>query len=152
MTPEAFVNSAILLTRRWRAIMDAELSRFGLTSATCRPLFYLGELGDGVRPKDLAETLEMERPSLGQLVDRLEQQGFVTRRNDPHDRRGKTLHMTPAGREIYELTADVAKKVRRELLSGVAESDLATCMRVFDQIFDNAQRLQDLAQRLKDSA
>ncbi|WP_296706074.1 MarR family transcriptional regulator [Rhodoblastus sp.] len=152
MTPEAFVNSAILLTRRWRAIMDAELSRFGLTSATCRPLFYLGELGDGVRPKDLAETLEMERPSLGQLVDRLEQQGFVTRRNDPHDRRGKTLHMTPAGREIYELTADVAKKVRRELLSGVAESDLATCMRVFDQIFDNGQRLQDLAQSLKDSA
>jgi MarR family transcriptional regulator, transcriptional regulator for hemolysin len=152
MTPEAFVNSAILLTRRWRAIMDAELARFGLTSATCRPLFYLGELGDGVRPKDLAETLEMERPSLGQLVDRLEQQGFVTRRTDPHDRRGKTLHMTPAGREIYELTADVAERVRRELLSGVAESDLATCMRVFGQIFDNAQRLQDLAQSLKDSA
>jgi MarR family transcriptional regulator, transcriptional regulator for hemolysin len=152
MTPEAFVNSAILLTRRWRAIMDAELARFGLTSATCRPLFYLGELGDGVRPKDLAETLEMERPSLGQLVDRLEQQGFVTRRSDPNDRRGKTLHMTPAGQEIYQLTADVAKRVRRELLAGVAEGDLATCMLVFDQIFDNAQRLQDLAQSLKDRA
>ena len=152
MTPEHFVNSAILLTRRWRAIMDAELSRYGLTSATCRPLFYLGELGDGVRPKDLAETLEMERPSLGQLVDRLEQQGFVSRRNDPHDRRSKTLHMTPAGREIYQLTADVATRVRQELLAGVAKSDLAACMRVFDQIFDNAQRLQEVAQHRKDSA
>jgi MarR family transcriptional regulator for hemolysin len=152
VTPEQFVNSAILLTRRWRAIMTAELSRFGLTSATCRPLFYLGELGDGVRPKDLAETLEMERPSLGQLVDRLERQGLVTRRNDPHDRRGKTLHMTPAGQEIYQLTDDVAKKVRRDLLAGVADDDLAACMRVFGQIFDNAQRLQDSAQKVKDSA
>jgi MarR family transcriptional regulator for hemolysin len=152
MTPEQFVNSAILLTRRWRAIMDMELSRFGLTSATCRPLFYLGELGDGVRPKDLAETLEMERPSLGQLIDRLEQQGFVSRRNDPHDRRGKTLHLTLAGREIYQLTADVAQRVRQELLAGVADADLSTCMRVFGQIFDNAQRLQDRAQLLKTSA
>lgn len=152
MKPEQFVNSAIVLSRRWRAIMDAELSRFGLTSSTCRPLFYLGELGDGVRPKDLAETLEMERPSLGQLIDRLEQQGFVVRRNDPRDRRGKTLHLTPAGREIYELTADVAQRVRQELVSGVAEDDLATCMRVFGQIFDNAQRLQDLGREIKDSA
>ena len=152
MTPEQFVNSAIVLTRRWRAIMDMELSRFGLTSATCRPLFYLGELGDGVRPKDLAETLEMERPSLGQLVDRLELQGFVSRRNDPHDRRGKTLHLTPAGREIYQLTADVAQRVRSELLVGVSDAELSACMRVFGRIFDNAQRLQDQAHVLKTSA
>ena len=118
MTPEQFVNSTVLLTRRWRAIMGAELCCFGLTFATCRALFYLGELGDGVRPKDLAETLDMERPSLGQLVDRLEHQGFVTRRNDSDDRRGKTLHLTPAGREIYRRTADVAATVRRELLAG----------------------------------
>jgi MarR family transcriptional regulator for hemolysin len=152
MTPEQFVNSAILLTRRWRAIMDAEISRFNLTSATCRPLFYLGELGDGVRPKDLAEILEMERPSLGQLLDRLEAQGFVARRNDPRDRRSKTIHLTPAGREIYELTAKVAAAVRLELLDGVAQDDLATCMSVFGRIFENAQRLHERAQARKDSA
>lgn len=145
MSPEQFVNSAIALTRRWRVLMDAEMSRFGLTSSTCRPLFYLGELGDGVRPKDLAEMLEMERPSLSQLVDRLEQQGFVTRRNDPNDRRGKTLHLTPSGREIYDLTAGVAKRVRRDLLEGVGEADLSACMRVFGQVFGNAQRLHDPA-------
>ena len=83
MNPERFVTSAILLTRRWRVIMDAEVKRFGLTTATCRPLFYLGELGDGVRPKDLAEALEMERPSLGQLVDRLEAHGLCAARTIP---------------------------------------------------------------------
>lgn len=152
MTPEQFVGSALLLTRRWRAIMDAEMARFGLTSATCRPLFYLGELGDGVRPKDLAETLELERPSLGQLVDRLERQGFVRREIDPHDRRGKTLHLTEAGRDIYRLTAEVAERVRQDLLAGIVEDDLAACSRVFEQVFDNALRLHDLAHKIKDSA
>lgn len=143
MSPERFVTSAILLTRRWRVIMDAEVKRFGLTTATCRPLFYLGELGDGVRPKDLAEALEMERPSLGQLVDRLETHGLVRREDDPHDRRGKTLHLTQAGREIYDLTAGVAARVRGELIAGVTEPDMAACMRVFGRIFDNARKIED---------
>ena len=123
--------------------MDAEVKRFGLTTATCRPLFYLGELGDGVRPKDLAEALEMERPSLGQLVDRLETHGLVRREDDPHDRRGKTLHLTQAGREIYDLTAGVAARVRAELIEGVTEQDMAACMRVFGRIFDNARKIED---------
>eukprot|EP01037_Dinobryon_pediforme_P014623 gene14623-14747_t len=143
MTACPFVTSAILLTRRWRVIMDAEVKRFGLTTATCRPLFYMGELGDGVRPKDLAEALEMERPSLGQLIDRLETQGLIRRQDDPHDRRGKTLFLTKAGREIYDITAGAAERVRRELIEGVTESDMAACMRVFGRIFDNAQRIED---------
>jgi MarR family transcriptional regulator for hemolysin len=143
MNPERFVTSAIHLTRRWRVIMDAEVKRFGLTTATCRPLFYLGELGDGVRPKDLAEALEMERPSLGQLIDRLETHGLVRREDDPHDRRGKTLHLTQAGREIYNLTAGVAARVRGELIEGVTEQDMAACLRVFGRIFDNARKIED---------
>ena len=143
MNPEQFVTSAILLTRRWRVIMDAEVKRFGLTTATCRPLFYLGELGDGVRPKDLAEALEMERPSLGQLIDRLETHGLIRRQDDSHDRRGKTLHLTKAGREICDLTAEVAERVRRDLMEGVTEKDMAACMRVFGCIFDNAQKIEN---------
>jgi hypothetical protein len=34
----------------------------------------------------------------------------------------------------------------------VGERDLAACMRVFGQVFDNAQRLQDLAHKVQDSA
>ena len=143
MNPERFVTSAILITRRWRVIMDAEVKRFGLTSATCRPLFYMGELGDGVRPKDLAEALDMERPSLGQLIDRLEKQGLIRRQDDPQDRRGKTLHLTKAGRMIYERTAEVADHMRSRLLEGVAEKDMTACMRVFGRIFDNARKIED---------
>jgi len=128
---------AVLLTRRWRMLLDAEVSRYGLTTATCRPLFYLGELGDGVRPKDLAEALDLERPSLGQLVDRLETQGFILRRDDPEDRRGKTLHLTEKGRELYLTTVKVVADVRARLLEGVSEADLAICLRVFRQIAEN---------------
>lgn len=143
MIYERFFASALLLPRRWRAAMDAEVSRYRLTSATCRPLFYLGRLGEGVRPKDLAEILEIERPSLAQLLDRLEEGGMVQRREDPHDRRGKTLHLTAEGRKIFELTKDLVDRMAARLFEGVAEADIEVCERVFARIFANVARVEE---------
>jgi MarR family transcriptional regulator for hemolysin len=134
-----FGLSVIRLGRRWRNVMDAELSKFGLTGATWRPLFYLGELGDGVHPKDLAEALDMERPSLGQLIDRLEQQGFVQRREDPEDHRFKTLHLTDEGRKICSQTEQLSSQVVGWLMAGITDEDIAVCLRVFCQVAENAQ-------------
>ncbi|HUO54829.1 MAG TPA: MarR family transcriptional regulator [Rhodoblastus sp.] len=143
MVYEQFFAAALLLPRRWRAALDAEVSRYGLTSATCRPLFHLGRLGDGVRPKDLAEILEIERPSLAQLLDRLEEASLLTRREDPHDRRGKTLHLTSDGRQIYELIKGLVDGMADRLFEGVAPEDVEVCERVFAQILANATRVID---------
>ena len=143
MLYERFFATALLLPRRWRAVMDSEVSRYGLTSATCRPLFYLGRLGDGVRPKDLAEMLEIERPSLVQLLDRLEAAGLLRREEDPHDRRGKTLRLTASGRELYDRTKDMAERMAERLFEGVMEDDIDACERVFARIFANAAHLAE---------
>lgn len=120
--------------RHWRHAVDTQLRDYGLTAATWRPLFHLGNLGDGVRLKDLAEALDMERPSLGQLVDRLEREGLVLRRDAVEDRRGKTIHLTDAGREIYNQTVKVATEVADCLTADVSDEEMAQCARVFNKI------------------
>ena len=122
------------LARRWRNVVDAELRSFGVTSATWRALFHLGEMGDGVRPKDLAEALEMERPSLTQLLDRLELNGLVSRREDPGDHRCKTGPLTSEGREVNRRTAIANSLVARRLMEGVSDDDLAMVALVFARI------------------
>lgn len=121
----------IRLGRRWRHITDSEVAKFGLTAATSRPLFHLGKMGEGVRPKDLADALDMEPPSLGQLLDRLEDQGLVQRRDDPEDRRCKTLHLTEAGHAISRQVARIVAQVGESLTEGISEQDLSACLRVF---------------------
>lgn len=133
----------IRLGRHWRAIVDAQTSRFGLTAASCRPLFHLGKLGDGVRPKDLAEALDMEPPSLGELIDRLEEQGLVLRRDAPGDRRSKTLHLTREGLAMYRRIEGVVSSVGEGLTSGISDADLEACLRVFAQIERNVATLSE---------
>lgn len=131
----------IRLGRRWRAIVDGHTSQFGLTAALCRPLYHLGKLGDGVRARDLADALDMEPPSLGELIDRLAEQGLVERRDMPEDRRCKALHLTPRGLAMYRRIAGVVSTVGADLTAGISDEDLAACLRVFAQIERNVEAL-----------
>jgi MarR family transcriptional regulator for hemolysin len=135
-----FGLAAVKLSRLWRNGVDAELSKYGLTASTWRPLFYLGRLGDGVRPKDLAIALDIEPPSVVQLLDRLEAQGYVERRDSPEDRRSKTLHMTETGRAIHACTIDVSTQVADHLTAGISDAQLELCLALFQRIEDNQRR------------
>lgn len=119
------------LGRRWRRVLDEELSGYGLTDATWRPLFHLGRLGDGIRQTELAEALGIQGPSLVRLLDNLERDGLIVRREDRGDRRAKSLLMTDTGRRAYEKVQAVTEQVADRLLAGADAEDLAAVARLF---------------------
>jgi len=121
----------VQLGRRWRRVLDEELSGYGLTDATWRPLFHLGRLGDGIRQTELAEALGIQGPSLVRLLDNLERDGLILRREDRGDRRAKSLVMTESGRRAYLQVKAVTEQVADRLLAGAAPRDVAAAMRVF---------------------
>ncbi len=52
---------------------------------------------DGSRLTDLARRVNMSPQAMGELVDELEQLGYVVRRPDPMDRRAKLIILTKNG-------------------------------------------------------
>ena len=63
-------------------------------------LWELERAGSPQRPRDLAIPLFIERYQLSRLVDRMEGEGLVTRRDCPEDQRGHLLDLTPKGRAL----------------------------------------------------
>ncbi len=122
----------IQLGRGWRRVLDEELAGYGLTDATWRPLFHLGRLGDGIGQTELAEALGIQGPSLVRLLDNLERDGLIVRRENQDDRRAKILAMTEAGRRIYQQVQAVTERVADRLLDGADAADLAAVVRMFD--------------------
>jgi len=126
-----------LVGRLWRREVDEALGRYGLSDATWQPLLHLFRLGDGIRQRDLAETLGIEGPSLVRLLDSLEGQGLIERREDEADRRAKTIHLTGDGRTLVEGIHGVAAEIRERLLAGVSNEDMLTCFEVLGRIERN---------------
>ena len=68
------------LARTWRRESDQALSDHGLSYATAIPLLLLSRQGENVRQGVLADELGVEGPSLVRLIDLLQAEGLVERR------------------------------------------------------------------------
>jgi len=124
-------NGLLRITRLYRREIDRRLAANGLTEARALPLLQIARLGDGVRQGVLADALGLEGPSLVGLLDQLCAAGLVERRDDPDDRRAKTLHLTGAGRALAAIVEPGGDQLRAELLAGVSDDELDTTLRVF---------------------
>jgi DNA-binding MarR family transcriptional regulator len=65
---------------------------------------------------ELGSVLHVEKSSLSNLVDRLEQRGLVVRTRDPHDRRATHVSLTDEGATVaIQIRDDVIARLRRQL-------------------------------------
>jgi len=131
------------LGRIWRRESDQALSDHGLSYATAIPLLLLSRQGTSVRQGVLADELGIEGPSLVRLIDLLEVEGFVERREDPTDRRAKTLHLTATGEAKVEEINHVLRRVRAGLLKDIGSEELAVTFATLQRIEQRASRLHD---------
>jgi MarR family transcriptional regulator for hemolysin len=127
------------LARIWRRRADLALSAHGLSEATAHPLLILSRRGKCVRQGVLAEEMGIEGPSLVRLIDLLQAEGLVERREDPTDRRAKMLHITALGENKVAQINSVMGQLRGELLGAIPEGQLAVTFETLRQIEAAAQ-------------
>ncbi len=108
------------------------------------PLLILSRRGKCVRQGVLANEMGIEGPSLVRLIDLLQAEGLVERREDPTDRRAKMLHVTPLGEAKVAEINRVLQRLRAELMNGIPSEDLAITFRVLRQIEQTADASETL--------
>jgi MarR family transcriptional regulator, transcriptional regulator for hemolysin len=124
--------------RTWRLKLDARLKPMGLSQAKWRTLLHLSLADTALTQAEVAARLGIEEPTLVNLLHRLEREGWVARRNAPHDRRCKTVHL---GKRAHRIIAEInatATKLRNELLADIPKAELQTCMEVLARVRSKA--------------
>lgn len=135
LTDRIRVTASLLQAgRQWRRLAQEVLVAHDISDAQASPLIHLGRLGNGVRQVTLAGHVGIEGPSLVRLLDQLEAAGLLERRDDPEDRRAKTLWLTPEGRRLVQRIERVLKQLRDKVLREVSDEEIAAALRVFQAI------------------
>jgi MarR family transcriptional regulator, transcriptional regulator for hemolysin len=107
------------VARLLRTTFDRRVRALGLTRSQWWVLNHLFR-NDGVTQSELADTLDVERPTLGRLLDRLEAKGWVRREEDARDRRAKRVYLTEQTEPLIKSMRAVAAEVRREAVAGLS--------------------------------
>jgi len=110
------------VARLLRLSYDRRMKALGLTRSQWWVLTHLYR-NDGVTQAELADVLEIDRPALGRLLDRLEVSGWVIRKDDTKDRRAKRVFLTDEVEPAMKAMRHAAADMRKEALVGISESD-----------------------------
>jgi MarR family transcriptional regulator, transcriptional regulator for hemolysin len=110
------------VARLLRTAYDRRIRKLGLTRAQWWVLTHLFR-GDGVSQTELAETLEIEKPTLGRLLDRLEAKRWIRRAHDARDRRIWRVHLTEEVEPALRTMRAIAAELRRDALAGLSASE-----------------------------
>ena len=114
--------------------LNATLRPFGLRMLSYSVLSVVSSHA-GIRQSQLADALALERPNIVQLIDELEQLGWIVRNRDPGDRRAWIVSSTAEGRKLYRAATAAVQRHEKRLTAGltVAEQDnLVRTLRVIE--------------------
>jgi len=110
------------VARLLRTVYDRRIRHLGLTRAQWWVLTHLFRRS-GATQTELAETLEIEKPTLGRLLDRLEAKGWVRREHDERDRRVRRIVLTDEAEPVLLTMRALAAELRRDALAGIEASE-----------------------------
>jgi DNA-binding MarR family transcriptional regulator len=110
------------VARLLRTTFDRRVKSLGLTRSQGWVLNHLFR-NDGMTQSDLADLLQIEKATLGRLLDRLEAKGWVRREADATDRRAKRVFLTEEVVPPLKAMRAAAADVRRAALAGLSADE-----------------------------
>jgi DNA-binding MarR family transcriptional regulator len=90
----------------------------------------------GIPPGHLAELLYVHPSTLTGVLKRLERQGLVKRRRDPHDGRRAFLGITEKGRRVDAVSAGTVEGAVQRVISRTPKGELDHARRVLSDLAD----------------
>jgi DNA-binding MarR family transcriptional regulator len=97
----------------------------GLTITQLRSLFLITNKGR-TNFRKLAEALEVTPSNVTGIADRLEEQGLVSRTQNPEDRRETTLQATDKGEALVSNLKEAGMKQMTQILSLLSVEELSS--------------------------
>lgn len=116
--------------RAW-AILREEIEQYNLTPPQFALLSFLWKQ-DGLTQVELSEKVQIDRSTIGGLIDRLERDGLLERRQHPQDRRAYKICLTEQGKAMETTLCACAERSLQRFTSGLTGDEVNELRRMLE--------------------
>jgi DNA-binding MarR family transcriptional regulator len=121
---------------------------FDITSVQFAALSVLMDY-PGIDQVTLAGMIAYDRVTIGGVIDRLEQKGYLTRTVSPRDRRARELHITDEGLAVQRAVLPIVREAQQVMLAGLGEEERAAFMSMLRKLTEAGNEKSRAPLRLK---
>jgi MarR family transcriptional regulator, transcriptional regulator for hemolysin len=133
-------------SRQYVQRFEQRARALGLTLPQCKALVHLAE-HEGISQVRLGELTDLEPMTLVRILDRMESDGWLERRNDPADRRARRLYLQAKAKPLVDDVWHLVDLTRREAFSGIPRKDADFMIELLAKIQSNFASLEALPTR-----
>ncbi len=128
------VNST---AKGFQKALDAELRRrVRVTIYQWRVVVTLIQY-PGLTQTEIAEKVGVEGSTLVPVIDKMENEGLLKRKQDSKDRRVNRIYLTPKADSLWNSMLQCAMQIRKVSAKGIPDEDLDTTIRTLKRISKN---------------
>ncbi|HEX8807131.1 MAG TPA: MarR family transcriptional regulator [Candidatus Aquilonibacter sp.] len=139
MNPETeFFRALGNVVRVLRARVDRALQNSGLRLGQYQVLRHLWE-DDGLTPREIADRLTVEMPTVTRTVQRMVRDGLVERHAHPDDARSVRIYLTKRGSELRPQLAEIIGQQTERALRGFGAQERAAFVHMLERITENSR-------------
>ena len=130
------------MLRSARQNVNENLRPLNLSSAEGNILLHLLTQSHEMGQEQLVEQLDISKPAVSRALDSLEIKGFVTRQQDPDDRRVHRVRLTDQAREIGPAVEQAYNQLYAIAMQGISQEELDYFIKLFGRMSENFMRVQ----------
>lgn len=106
---EDLFDGSQMLSRSWKTHFFKVLGSENLSPAQIGVVFYIKK-NQPTSGKDVAAEMQTSPSAVTQLIDALDQRGYITRKSDPNDRRVSYISLSEAGEAVMSQLEEKRKQ------------------------------------------
>jgi len=119
-------HNLVLAARRWTSLIDNLLrTRTGQSRARWETLFAIAFCNRPITTVALAEHMGTSWPTLIRVLNSLEEDGLLTRVDNPNDGRSRLIELTEEGKAMTHRIQPILDEARRTMLEGLSDEEVA---------------------------
>jgi MarR family transcriptional regulator for hemolysin len=130
--------------RLWRIHLNEKLKPMGLSYAKYSTLLMLDRYSGELVQNKLANLLSIEHPTLARVLNDLQKNDWIEKKQHSKDKRVKIIFFTKNGKNRFEKCKQIVNNFRKEILFDIDEKRLKQNIEVLEQIFNNLFNLQEI--------
>jgi DNA-binding MarR family transcriptional regulator len=119
--------------QRGYALFKARLTPFGLTPQQFVLLAFLWKQ-DALTQAELSDKTDIDRTTMGGLIDRLAKDGLVERLPHPDDRRAYRICLTERAKTLEDELCPLAREVRERFLARLTQDEQQTLRSLLEKL------------------
>jgi MarR family transcriptional regulator for hemolysin len=125
-----------IVARQLRVTFDQSAEASGLTRAQWTLIASVAR-NPGATQRIIAEALEVREITAGRLIDRLCDEGYLKRDENPADRRAYCVYLTPTAQPVLDTLDELAKIHEAAIFAGFTPEDVEKLDALLDAIAGN---------------